>query len=49
MRISFEKNARPPYPKEIEATIQECKRLHPDLLTVEQYLKNQGFDTKTLE
>jgi hypothetical protein len=48
MRIYFEKNGRPPYPKEVFEVIDQCKKIYPDLLTVEGYLKRQGFDTKPL-
>jgi uncharacterized protein YbjT (DUF2867 family) len=48
MRSYFEKNGRPPYPKEVDEVIAECKKSHPGLLTMEHFLKRQGFDKKTL-
>jgi uncharacterized protein YbjT (DUF2867 family) len=48
MRVAFEKWGRPPYPKEILEAMSECKRMHPDVLSVEQYLKAQGYQTKPL-
>lgn len=49
MRSYFEKNGRPPYPKEVFEVIDECKRIHPNLLTVEQFLKLRGFDRRPLK
>jgi hypothetical protein len=48
MRIAFEKWGRPPYPKEILEAMSECKRMHPEVFSVEQYLKAQGYQTKPL-
>lgn len=48
MRVFFEKSGRPPYPKEILDAIQQCKSLHPEIVTVEAFLKKKGFDTKKL-
>lgn len=49
MRSYFEKNGRPPYPKEVFQVIEECKRIHPNLLSVEEFLKRRGFETKPLK
>jgi len=48
MRVFFEKNGRPPYPKEVFEVIDHCKQIYPNLTTVEGYLKRQGFDTTSL-
>jgi uncharacterized protein YbjT (DUF2867 family) len=48
MRIYFEKNGRPPYPKEVFEVIEQCKAIYPNLLTVEGFLKRQCLDTKPL-
>lgn len=48
MRTAFEKYGRPPYPPEVQDVISECKRMHPKLLSIEQYLKAQGYQTKKL-
>jgi uncharacterized protein YbjT (DUF2867 family) len=48
MRTTFEKYGRPPYPPEVQDVMSECKRMHPKLLSVEQYLKAKGYQTKQL-
>lgn len=49
MRSYFDKNGRPPYPKEVFQVIENCKEIHPNLLTVEEFLKRRGFETKPLK
>ena len=48
MRVAFEKHGRPPYPKEILDALEQCRKKYPEILTVEQFLKLRGFDTKEL-
>ncbi len=48
MRVAFEKWGRQPYPKEILEAMSECKRMHPEVFSVEQYLKAQGYETRIL-
>lgn len=48
MRVAFEKWGRPPYPKEIEETMANCRRLHPEMLSVERYLESRGYAVKSL-
>lgn len=48
MRVAFEKWGRPPYPKEVEEEMANCRRLHPEMLSVEQYLKSRGYAVKSL-
>jgi uncharacterized protein YbjT (DUF2867 family) len=48
MRTAFEKFGRPPYPEILFETIEHCKRMHPSIMSVEQYLKIQGYDRKEL-
>jgi uncharacterized protein YbjT (DUF2867 family) len=48
MRTTFEQYGRPPYPPEVQDVIGECKRMHPKLLSVEQFLKTKGYQTKQL-
>lgn len=48
MRSFFEKSGRPPYPQEILNAIEDCKKSYPEILTIERFLKKQGFATKKL-
>ncbi|MEW6142105.1 MAG: NmrA/HSCARG family protein [Chloroflexota bacterium] len=48
MRIGFEKWGRPPYPKELLDAMTNCKRLHPEIMSVERYLKSKEYDVKSL-
>jgi hypothetical protein len=48
MRISFEKSGRPPYPPEVGAAIRSCREIHPEMMTVEQYLLFRNYDSKPL-
>jgi hypothetical protein len=48
MRVAFEKSRRPPYPKELLDALEDCRKKYPEILTVEQFLKFRGFDTKEL-
>ena len=48
MRIAFEEFGRPPYSYDVTAEINKCKNLYPALLSVEQYLLSQGFDSVKL-
>lgn len=45
MRIAFEEFGRPPYTHDVTAEIDKCRGLHPGLMSVEQYLLSQGFDS----
>jgi uncharacterized protein YbjT (DUF2867 family) len=44
LRRYFEKWGQPPYPDEIQKSIQQTKELVPEALTFEQYLKWKGWD-----
>jgi uncharacterized protein YbjT (DUF2867 family) len=48
MRIAFEKYGRPPYPKQLVDALEHCRSEYPKILSVEQFLKLRGFDTKQL-
>ncbi|MGB7567544.1 MAG: NmrA/HSCARG family protein [Chitinivibrionales bacterium] len=48
MRVSFEKAGRPPYPKEVETAIQNCREMHPGIMTVEKYFLYRKYDSKEL-
>jgi uncharacterized protein YbjT (DUF2867 family) len=48
MRIAFEEFGRPPYLHDVTSQIEQCRHLYPDLMSVEQYLLSQGFDSMVL-
>jgi len=48
MRIAFEEFGRPPYSYDVPSEIEKCGNLYPDLMSVEQYLLSQGFDSMEL-
>lgn len=48
MRVAFEKWGRPPYPKEFDEAIKNCRRIHSHIMSIEQYLKYQEYDVKSL-
>jgi uncharacterized protein YbjT (DUF2867 family) len=48
MRSFFEKSGRQPYPKEILNAIDDCRKSHSEILTIEKYLKKEGFETRKL-
>jgi hypothetical protein len=48
MRIAFEEFGRPSYVHDVASQIEKCGHLYPDLLSVEQYLLSQGFDSRVL-
>jgi len=48
MRIAFEEFGRPPYSYDVTSEIERCRRLYPELMSVEQYLLSQGFDSMEL-
>lgn len=43
MRIAFEDFGRPPYSPEIFDAIEDCRKMHPDLLSFEKYLITYGY------
>ena len=48
MRVAIEKHGRPPYPKQLLDALEQCRKQYPEILTVEQFLKLRGFETKKL-
>jgi uncharacterized protein YbjT (DUF2867 family) len=49
MRVSFEKGGRPPYNNgQVDAAIRASKEMHPQILTLEQYLLFRKFDSMAL-
>ena len=48
MRIAFEEFGRAPYIYDVTVEINKCKELYPALLSMEQYLVSQGFDSMKL-
>lgn len=47
MRVAFEKYGRPPYGNEFLDAIQHCKKIYPELMSLEQYFLYKHFDTKS--
>lgn len=48
MRVTFETWGRPPYPTEITDALSACRSMNPRMLSIEQYLKSAGYDSKVL-
>jgi hypothetical protein len=48
MRRAFEKLGRPPVPKLYGEAIGETRRLCPEVTTMEKFLRQAGYETKTL-
>jgi hypothetical protein len=48
MRRAFEKWGRPPYPKEFSVYLEETRRLCPSTITMEKYLRGEGYASKIL-
>jgi uncharacterized protein YbjT (DUF2867 family) len=48
MRRAFESAGRPPYRREILESMDLCRKQYPFLLTVEEFLRLRGFDSKQL-
>ncbi|MBI4333930.1 MAG: NmrA/HSCARG family protein [Chloroflexi bacterium] len=48
MRVTFEKWGRPPYPKEFPEAQTSCRKMYPKMMSVEDYLRFRGYDTRSL-
>jgi len=48
MRVAFEKYGHEPYPQAILDAIDNCRRIDPQMMTVESYLKSKGYDDRVL-
>lgn len=48
MRMAFEEFGRPPYREDVNGLIEDCRDLHPDLMTMEQLLISKEFDKAVL-